>query len=76
MHGSSRKRSGSRVLAFCRQHPDKMLGISIPYTCQETTDNFLFRPQAVQLSPVLLVLKILFREVSYIHEFFLHEFPV
>ena len=31
-----------KVLAFCRQHPDKMLCISIPYTCQETTDNFLF----------------------------------
>ena len=42
MHGSSRKRSGSRVLAFCRQHPDKMLGISTPYTCQETTVNFYF----------------------------------
>ena len=42
MHGSSRKRSGSRVLVFCRQHPDKMLDISTPYTCQETTVNFYF----------------------------------
>ena len=76
MHGASRKRSGSRVLAFCRQHPDKMLGISTPYTCQETTDNFLFTPQALPAllrSPVLSVLKILFQVVSCIHGLFLRE---
>ena len=54
-----------------------MCGISVLYTCQETTDNFLFTPQvvsAVRLSPVLLVLKILFQSVSCIHEFFLPLF--
>ena len=61
------------LLFFCKQS-FKTLGISILYTCQETTDNFLFTPQvvsAVRLSPVLLVLKILFQSVSCIHEFFL-----